>query len=187
MRVAAAFVLCSTAGLFLGCTSVDISPTETREITAKQLGIDPSSLVVQTPARFAVMTARARYADFTSGVYTQTRTEIVLLGYDSAAKTFSRDYSIGLRDIQSLSVLTTGMFSHIQQVQIALTDKIVVLDYTNDPNADGGYRESTKPVIDGLMAAGVTHRESASLARPDLWVIPSELQYYSAPIPIIKK
>jgi len=37
------------------------------------------------------------------------------------------------------------------------------------------------------MAAGVTHREWASLARPDLWVIPSELQYYSAPIPIISK
>ncbi len=171
-------------GLLVGCATVDLAPAETREISARQLGIDPSSIVVQTPARFALITAGAQYPDFTSGVYTQTKATIELSTYESKEKTFSRVRSVDLREVKRFMIISIGLF-HIQQLQLVVGDKLLVLDCTNDPNSDGGGSEKTKPVIDGLIAAGIAHDDVTSLTRSALWVMPSEMKFMT--VPIIRK
>jgi hypothetical protein len=181
VQVKAALMLVSAVSFLVGCTSVDVSPSEALGTTAKQLGIDPISIVLQTPARFAVATPGDRYADFKLGLYTQTKTEVDLFEYNSAARTFSRVQTVPLKDIRSVSIATWGMFGQIHQVQLAVADKVVVLNCNNSSDAVGGSGEKTQPVIDRLVAAGVSRGGSAAR------VLPGELQYYSTPVPILKK
>lgn len=185
MRRTVAFVLTGATSFIAGCASIDASPAETLQITARQLGIDASSIVIQTPVRFAQTRPGERYAHLASGVYTQTRTGIELLEYDSKSKTFSKARTVNLHEIRSVRVLSAGLWSQDQQVQLTLADTILVLDCTNDPNADSGGTEKTKLVVDGLTQAGVAHERISSLHRPGAWVLPSEEEHWIARVPSI--
>lgn len=181
MRGVATLMLAGAASFLVACASVDVSSSEALGATAKQLDVDPASIVLQTPARFAVATPGDAYADFTFGLYAQTKTEVDLFEYDSATKGFLKVRAIPLHDIQSVSVATWGMFGHIHQLQLKFADKVVVLNCSNSSDATGGYSEKTQPVIDRLVEAGVSRGEGVQR------IMPEELRYYSPPLPILKK
>lgn len=185
MRRTVAFVLTGATSFLAGCASIDPSPAQTLQITARQLGIDASSIVIQTPVRFGETPAGKRYAHLASGVYTQTRNGIELLEYDSKRKTFSKARTVNLQEIRSVRVLSAGLWSQDQQVQLILADTILVLDCTNDPNADSGGTEKTKLVVDGLTQAGVAHEKTSSLYRPGVWVLPNEEEHWIPLVPSI--
>jgi hypothetical protein len=162
----------------IGCTTVDVSPTDARQATARQLGIDASAIVQQAPARFAQATPGARYANFQFGLYTQTATDIVLFTYSAQSKSFAPVTTIPIKRIQFVAIESWGAFNHAKQLQVVHDGVLLAVNFNNSSDALAGPIEATKPPFDSLVAAGA--REGVPNGR----VLPSEVRNMVVPLPM---
>jgi hypothetical protein len=165
----AVFTLC-------GCTTVQVDPTRAASMTAAQLGIDSQAIVYQSPARFAATNMGTYYAKFQLGLYTQTRTNIVLFSYDAELKTFKQVLSRPIALFDQVSMESWGSFNRLKQLQLKAGETVIAVNFSNDSGAMAGYLEETEPAYKALLAAGVMN--GAGYGR----VMPQELKNFVIPI-----
>jgi len=169
------------SALLSACTTVDVSPKDSLTSTAAQLGVSPSSIVQQHPVRFATSRPGDRYAQFQLGIYTQTKTEVVLFSYEPRAKSFQKVLTLPIGKIDQAAIESWGMFDHLKQLQITAAGAVLAINFNNSSDAMAGSIETTKPPYDSLLAAGVKP------GQPYGRVLPSEVQNFVVPIIIPAK
>lgn len=161
---------------FCACTTITVTPDMVREVTAKQLSIEPSEIIFQGPACFAAVAPGAEYAKFTFGLYSQTKTDVVLFAYTSRTKTFTKVLSIPIKDVKNVAIETWGAFDHLKQMQLSTRDSSIAINFSNDADAMAGYVAETKPPFDALVAVGV--QSGISYGR----VLPIQVKNFVVPV-----
>jgi len=114
-----------------------------------------STVRFQHPARFTKALPGTLNTVFTSGLYVQSDSHVFLLSYWKESETFVKVFSIPMKDIDYFAVESTGMFNHLQQVQIFSHGFIYVALLSNTPDAQAGSKEVTSAAVDSLLKAGV--------------------------------
>lgn len=170
-------ILCATLFVLLaGCTTVDVAPTDALAQTTPQLGVDASSIVRQQPARFASAAPGDRYAKFQLGLYTQTKTDLVLFSYVADTKSFQKVLTVPISTIEQAAIESWGMFDHLKQLQITARGVVLAVNFNRSSDALAGSLEETKPAYDSLLAAGVKP------GQPYGRVLPAEVRNFAVPI-----
>jgi hypothetical protein len=163
------------------CQSKPVDPEQVRANMLRELGIDPSTVVHQDQARYAIGSGAARPTAFKSGLYVQTATELHLLRNKDDGKALERDLSFPLAQLQ-YATLETWSFTHLKQLQLGSPSGMVVVNFHNTPDAMAGDGDRADSAYAALQKANVRSGAASGRIWPEQAVKP-----YSEVYPVTVK
>ena len=163
------------------CQSKPVDPEQVRDSMLRDVGVDPSTVVHQDHARYAIGSGAARPTAFKSGLYVQTATELHLLRNKDDGKALERDLSFPLAELQ-YATLETWSFTHLKQLQLGSPSGMIVVNFHETPDAMAGDGDKADSAYAALQKSNVRSGPPSGRVWPEQAVKP-----YSEVYPVTVK
>ena len=141
-----------------------VDPEQGRAAMLKDLGLDPSAVVYQDHARYAIGSGSVPTA-FRSGLYVQTQTDLYLFRHKEDGKALEQDVSFPLAKLQ-YATLESWMFTHLKQLELGSPSGLIAVSFHDQADGMAGDADKTESAYAALMNAGVRGGKPAGQVWP---------------------
>ena len=147
------------AAALAACKSVPVDPEAARAAMLRDVGLDPSAVVHQDHARYAIGSGGAQPTAFRSGLYVQTQTDLYLFRHKEGGKALEQDVSFPLAKLQ-YATLESWMFTDLKQLELGSPSGLLAVSFHDQPDGMAGDPAKADSAYAALHERGRARRKT---------------------------